>query len=361
MTALRLLLALLVVALAGPLAAHETTRSYLSTERDGTEVTARLRLAFRDIEVVAWMDDDLDGRITWGEAKGRLDIVNAYAAARLSLEAGGPCPLRPVGAGAVESGGIGYLDLAFDATCPDGAAPLRVGTALFAEIDPGHRLFLTATDGARQASAMLGTTDAPAELAAGAGGGGVLVSYFRAGVEHLIEGADHLVFLLVLILPAVAASGELRGRVLGVLAAVTGFTLAHALTLTAAATDLLRPPSALIETLVAVSILVTAVDNLRPFIPGPRSAMAAFFGTIHGFGFATALSALPLDGTGFALALLGFNLGIETAQIAVVLLAMPALMMLGGGRWTLWIGSAAAAVLACAWLWQRLPGLAGLV
>lgn len=178
-------------------------------------------------------------------------------------------------------------------------------------------------------------------------------------MEHFLAGTDHIVFLLVLILPVVAASGALRGRILSVVAAVTGFTIAHALTLTAAATDLLRPPSALIESLIALSILVTAVDNVRPFIPGPRAALAAFFGTIHGFGFATALSALLLNSGDFAVALLGFNLGIEAAQVGVVLLAVPALALLGGGRWIVQVGSAAAAVVAGVWLWQRLPPLVG--
>jgi hypothetical protein len=151
----------------------------------------------------------------------------------------------------------------------------------------------------------------------------------------------------------------MRGRVLGVVAAVTGFTIAHAVTLTAAATEILRPPSQLIETLIALSILVTAIDNVRPFIPGPRAALAAFFGTIHGFGFATALSGLALGGGGFVVALLGFNLGIEVAQLGVVLLALPALATLGG-RWVLWAGSALAAAISLVWLWQRAPALLGL-
>ena len=360
MTFGRLLIAVLLALLAGSAAAHETTRSYLSIERDGTELAARLALAFRDVEVVVWMDDNLDGRITWGEVKAQLDAATSYAAARISLDAGGPCPLQPAGAGVSKNGGTAYLELAFVATCPAKTKPLRVGSSLFNEIDPGHRLFLTATDGFRQTSAVIGTEDAPTELASDTGAGSAFAAYFRAGVEHLIAGADHLVFLLVLILPAIAAPGDMQRRALGVVAAVTGFTVAHALTLTAAATDLLRPPTALIEALIALSIIVTVVDNVRPFIPGPRTALAAFFGTIHGFGFATALSALPLDPAGFAVALLGFNLGIEAAQIGVVALVMPALAMLGPGRRVVRIGSAGAAVIAGVWLWQRLPLVVGL-
>ncbi len=356
---IRLLLAAALALLGGAAQAHETTRSYLALEREGAAVTARLSLAFRDVEVVAWMDEDLDGRITWGEAKARLDEATSYASARLDLEAGGACLLTPTGAGASRTGGVDYLDLAFAATCPEAAAPLEVGSTLFAEVDPGHRLFLTASEGGRQASMVLASGAAPTGIAPEARPLAGFATYFRAGVEHLLAGADHLAFLLVLVLPAAVGTGAMRGRVLGVVAAVTGFTIAHAVTLTAAATEILRPPSQLIETLIALSILVTAIDNVRPFIPGPRAALAAFFGTIHGFGFATALSGLALGGGGFVVALLGFNLGIEVAQLGVVLLALPALATLGG-RWVLWAGSALAAAISLVWLWQRAPALLGL-
>lgn len=353
-------LAAILGLLAGMAQAHETTRSYLALEREGTAVTARLSLAFRDVEVVAWMDEDLDGRITWGEAKARLDEAASYASARLDIVAGGTCPLTPTGAGASQSGGIDYLDLVFSATCPEAAAPLEVGTTLFAEIDPGHRLFLTASEGGRQASLVLASGATSTGIATDAGTFAGFATYFRAGVEHLLAGADHLAFLLVLMLPAAVGTGAIRGRVLDVVAAVTGFTIAHAVTLTAAATEVLRPPTQLIETLIALSILVTAIDNVQPFIPGPRAALAAFFGTIHGFGFATALSGLALGGGGFVVALLGFNLGIEVAQLGMVLLALPALATLGG-RWVLWTGSALAATISLVWLWQRAPALLELI
>ena len=116
-------------------------------------------------------------------------------------------------------------------------------------------------------------------------------------------------------------------------------------------TQLLRPPPDVINALIALSIAITASDNIHPFIPVPRAAVAAFFGIIHGFGFATALGALQLTGGSFVLALVGFNLGIEAAQIGLVLIVMPAL---AGGRWMLWFGSALAGSVALWWFWLRL-------
>ena len=95
-------------------------------------------------------------------------------------------------------------------------------------------------------------------------------------------------------------------------------------------------------------------DNVRPFIPAPRAAVAAAFGIIHGFGFAAALGSLDLDGWGFVAALVGFNLGIEAAQVGIVLLVMPTLYYFSAGRKVLWLGSAVAGLAGLWWIWQRI-------
>ena len=339
-------------------AAHETTRSYLTLARDGAALQADFRIAFRDIEVAVWMDEDLDGSITWGEAKRRLDAVSGYILAGVSADAGGPCQLARTGAAASETGGVAYLDLTFAGTCPSASAPLSLTSHLFGEIDPDHRMFVSAPSKGITTTALLSSKSPNVLLTPGAGGWlASFLHYVRAGVEHLLGGPDHLVFLLALILPAICGPLGARKAAAGVLAAVTGFTLAHALTVTAAMTEILRPPSALIEIVIAASILITAIDNVRPFLPAPRAAVAAFFGIFHGFGFASALGALQLTGGGFVAALVGFNLGIELAQVALVLLVMPVLYLIGAGRWMLWLGSAAAGFAALWWMFLRISPL----
>ena len=349
------ILVLVLLLLAGAVQAHETTRSYVTLTRTGPAIDLGIRVAFRDIEVAVWMDEDLDGKITWGETERRLAAVSAYVAAGLTLEAGGPCTLTQNTADNSPSGGIDYLDLGFSGICPSATAALTIATRLFTEIDPDHRMFVQSAMSGVSTSTLLSRADPSVTLSGDSGGAlASFVSYFRAGVEHLLAGADHMLFLMMLILPAVCAPGSAKTAGLRVLTAVTGFTLAHAVTLTAATTQLLRPPPDVINALIALSIAITAADNIRPFIPAPRAAVAAFFGIIHGFGFATALGALQLTGGSFVLALVGFNLGIEAAQIGLVLVTMPALYMLAGGRAMLWGGSALAGVLALWWFWLRL-------
>lgn len=351
----KILLFLLAAIWAGTADAHETTRSYVTLTRTGQAIDLNIRVAFRDIEVAVWMDENLDGKITWGETERRLAAVSAYIAAGLTLDAGGLCSLMQSTADNSTSGGIEYLDLDFTGTCPSATAPLTIATRLFTEIDRDHRMFVQSAMNGISTSTLLSRAEPTVTLSGNTGGAlASFASYFRAGVEHLLSGADHMLFLMMLVLPAVCATGSAKTAGLRVLTAVTGFTLAHAVTLTAATTQLLRPPPDVINALIALSIAITAADNIRPFIPAPRAAVAAFFGIIHGFGFATALGALQLTGGSFVLALVGFNLGIEATQVALVLVTMPALYMLAGGRRMLWFGSGLAGVLALWWFWLRL-------
>lgn len=348
---IRTLILLLLLAL--PAQAHETTRSYLDIDRQGANVTATLRVAFRDIEVIVWIDENLDGQVTWAEADRRLDAVAAYATSTLMLMAGGTCSLTRTSAGASQDGGIEYLDVGFAGQCPSATAPLTVQSRLFADVDPDHRMFLSSG----QTTAVLRATAPEATIAAGAATSSLWEtarSYFTAGVEHLLTGPDHIVFLLLLILPAITALTSTRAAASQILLAVTGFTVAHALTLTAASTALLRPPTDLISGLVAVSIILTAIDNIRPFLPGPRAASAGFFGLIHGYGFATILTGANLSGSQFATALVSFNLGIEAAQVMLVLGTAFALYALRGGQILLIAGSAAGGAAGLYWLWQSL-------
>lgn len=343
-----------VMLMANVAQAHETTRSYVRLDRDGAAVNLRMRVALRDIEVVVWIDEDLDGAITWAEVQRRIGTISDYMLAGFALDAGGACGLTRVATDVSQGGGIDYLDVTFAGTCPDAGQPLIVRSRLFTEIDRDHRMFFSAVVDGGTTTTLL--TAASPTVTLGAGTGGYfreLVTYFLSGVTHLLGGPDHLAFLLVLILPAVCNPGQRRAAVMGVVTAITGFTIAHALTLTAVLTNLLRPPSALIEALIAVTIIVTAIDNIRPFIPAPRAAMAAAFGIIHGCGFATALGSLDLDGLSFFVALVGFNLGIEVAQVALVLLTLPVLYYFGAGRLILQLGSAAAGLAGVWWLWLR--------
>jgi hypothetical protein len=191
------------------------------------------------------------------------------------------------------------------------------------------------------------------------------VSVFKLGMRHIAEGTDHLLFLLTLLLPAPLllranrwrAYSDVRHCLVRIAGIVTAFTIGHSVTLAAGALDLVRVPSRPIETLIAVSILVSAVHAFRPLFPGREAAIAGFFGLIHGLAFATTLAELGLGRWERVASILGFNLGIETMQLMVVAAALPSLVLLSRTRLYVAIrtgGALFAGLAASGWIAQRL-------
>jgi hypothetical protein len=149
----------------------------------------------------------------------------------------------------------------------------------------------------------------------------LFLSFVQSGLEHILFGIDHLMFVLGLI-------WLVRSRLM-LLKTVTAFTVAHSLTLAAAVLDLWRVPAAPVEAAIALSIALLAVElvnTARDTQPGLTSRapwLVAFgFGLLHGFGFATALGTLQVGANQVATALLGFNLGVELGQLAFVALLL---------------------------------------
>ncbi|MEG9433735.1 HupE/UreJ family protein [Terriglobus sp. ADX1] len=190
-------------------------------------------------------------------------------------------------------------------------------------------------------------------------------SLFRLGMRHIAEGTDHLLFLLVLLLPAPllavgsrwASTATVRQSLLHIIGIVTAFTIGHSLTLTLAAMNFVHVPARPVEVFIAVSILVSAVHALRPIFPGREAWIAAFFGLIHGLAFASTLDRLGLARWDRVLGILSFNLGIETMQLLVVAFVLPSLLLMSRTRaYSAFriTGAAFASVASAMWIVERL-------
>lgn len=179
---------------------------------------------------------------------------------------------------------------------------------------------------------------------------GKFVFYLGLGVEHIIGGIDHLLFLLALL----ALSKSLWETV----KIVTAFTVAHSITLSLAALGLVDVPASIIEPLIAASIVWVAVENLlAPSGAGRRWLIAAIFGLIHGLGFASALADLGLPRDALIQALIAFNIGVEIGQLAFVAVVMPPLVWasrLSRLRGVPQILSVIVALVGTVWLVERL-------
>jgi hypothetical protein len=155
--------------------------------------------------------------------------------------------------------------------------------------------------------------------------------YLVEGIWHIWIGFDHILFLLSLLLPAVLVHerrrwtgvGSFHAALVEVLWVVTAFTVAHSITLSLAALQFIELPSRLVESAIAASVVLAAANNLWPVVQRRRWLVAFSFGLIHGFGFASVLTELGLPKDALVLSLLGFNMGVEVGQLAVVAVFLP--------------------------------------
>lgn len=186
----------------------------------------------------------------------------------------------------------------------------------------------------------------------------------RLGMQHIAEGTDHLLFLLVLLLPAPllfdrkrwTTFGGVKYSLIHLLRIVTAFTIGHSLTLLLGAMGWVNLPGQPVEVLIAVSILVSAIHAWRPLFPGREALVAAAFGLVHGLAFAGTLASLSLDSTRMIISILGFNAGIELMQLMIVTVAVPMLIALSrttAYRLVRLGGALAASAAAVVWIIER--------
>ncbi len=351
-----------------PAQAHKPSDSYLLLKVDSAAVGGQWDIALRDLDFALGLDADGDGQITWGEVRTRHAEIAAYALARLRLDAdGAPCTLV-AGRQLVDEHTDGtYAVLEFSARCPQAPRSLAVGYTLFNALDPQHRGLLRLDYAGQSRAAVLGP-QAPTQVFELQALSRLrqFLDYAREGVGHIWVGYDHILFLLSLLLPAVllwgAAGwrpvGKFRPAFIDVLRIVTAFTVAHSITLTLATLGLLAPPSRLVESSIALSVVLAALNNVWPLFHARRWMVAFCFGLIHGFGFASVLQDLGLPREALVLALVGFNLGVEAGQLAIVAVFLPLAFAARRTRFyrrgVLVGGSLLIALVAGIWLAERL-------
>ncbi len=372
---------------AAPAWAHKGSDAYLDVQATapGAAMQLTLAIAIKDLDLVVPLDADADGKVTWGETKAAMPALRELLQADIGIDGEG-CRLAWTYGGLERRSDGAYLRFASDTSCA-GAASLRY--TLLRDEDATHRLLVT---GLVDGQALLSTWSplqpgglplrraASGSTAASAGvpsaphaGLAALWAYLEVGVQHLLQGYDHLAFLLALVLPlrlavgrrtqaAVAASqsenGEPRaGTWLVLLRTITAFTVGHSITLVLATLGWTAASPQWVEPAIAVTIGLTALLNLYPVRRLRTDVLALLFGMVHGYGFASLLTEAAAPSGLLPWALAGFNLGIECGQLLVVtawvLLSQVALrqpwygrMVVRGGSWVL-IG------LSALWFWQR--------
>src|SRR5262245_25142450 len=349
--------------------AHPVPFSYLDLRLDGQGVTGTLTVHVFDAAHELSIDPP-DGLLDAAVAAGRASALQALLASRLSLDAGGD-PLRI---------GWGALDVLPDKQSlrlPFGVEPgsnrgqtavkpgsnwgqtrvrppiLTLNVAIF-PYDPKHQTFVNIyEDAALRQQVILDASRASFEYFSGSprGTAALVGRFVAAGVHHILIGPDHILFLIGLLL--------LGGTIRRLALVVTSFTLAHSITLSIAALNLVSPPSRLVEPLIALSIVYVGVDNLM--VRGGRDVrvwIAFTFGLVHGFGFASVLREMDLPARALGWSLFSFNLGVEIGQLLIVVVVASAVAALGrrseaAGRRLVFAGSVVVVAAGTFWFVQR--------
>jgi hydrogenase/urease accessory protein HupE len=332
--------ALVIVSLAVPsrAGAHAVGLSRGDYSRSEQTVLATLTFARGDALVLApSLDADADGALAEAEVRAGNAALEAGVGRRIAVRAAGvDCVLAATAATLTPGDGIAVRETY---RCPGSSEGATVALdGLLEELPSGHRhmAHLVAEDrqvvlfhgqsalelGRPSPSGDVSMEHAPQHATAAAS----VIALFRMGIEHILTGYDHLLFLLGLVLVA--------PRARSLLPVVTAFTVAHSLTLGVAVLGLWTPPSRVVEPMIALSIAYVGVENvLMPGSVSKRWRVTFPFGLIHGFGFAAALRELALPRQAVPGALLSFNLGVEAGQIAVLAAMVPLVLLVQRTRW----------------------------
>lgn len=361
----RLLAACLLWTAAWAASAHEGSTSYLAIDAQagGPDLAGRFDVALIDLAWSLPLDVDADGALSWNEILARQTAIAGLLDEGLSLTRGGkPCAFAMREPWLTDRLGLPYLSIDVAAKC-ESAGPITLASSLFFEEDDTHRVLVSVRTPTDVHTATLAPISRSWSEPAAASAWRTALAFVWQGMWHVWIGYDHLIFLLLLLLPGVVRRGKSdddRGRAIALDLAriVTAFTVAHSITLGLAATALVRLPERPIEVAIALSLVVAGVMNLAPRLLRFRLPLAFGFGLVHGFGFANALAGHDTGGSPMWPVLAGFNIGVELANLAVIAALLPLLLWTGRFAWyaprVMPAVSLVAAAVGAAWMMQRL-------
>jgi len=359
----RLALALVVLAgLVAPARAHQSSIKYVDVTVDGTRATVAITIAPGDVTEPLGLPVDAKPPLADVLVPAAATYVQRWVGVATASDACTPAPpaIRPDPDGR-------FAVVAWDVSCPQATAALALDFTGFFALDARHEAVVTLHAPGEHGAPRVVRAGGPAivQLAADSPS---FAGWVAFGMHHIYAGPDHISFVLALLIVVVIARGRTgdweRRRPLAALRAtaivITGFTVAHSVSLIAAALGVIELPSRLVESVIAASIVYTALEDVvKPDVRW-RLALTVAFGLIHGLGFASMLAErLPEDDV--LVPLVGFNLGVEVGQLTIVAVALPAFLgvarLVGAVRYrrlAIPIAALPLVVVGTKWLFERM-------
>ena len=334
----------------GGVQAHPLSVSYAKFVIADAEITVTMRLPLDDMDLLLRLDRDLDGTVSDGELAAAVPALQAYFSTHVVLRTDGAASAPTIlqtGRWA-DSAAFPHVEaiLHFPILRPPAAVAIQV--RVLTDLYAGHRTLGDIHWGTHREEFVFQNGNTFEGTAASADWWSAARTFLVLGVEHILTGYDHLLFLVALL---VASRGIPQ-----LVAIVTSFTIAHSLTLVAATIGIMSLPPRLVEAAIALSIAYVGIENLVAREVRGRWKLTFAFGLVHGFGFANVLREMELPRQALASSLFTFNLGVELGQLGVVLLLWPLLRWVQASsyatavtRWT----SAVITVCGLGWFVQR--------
>ena len=372
------LLVTLIVGMAAPAGAHRLNESYLYFDVLSDGLEGRLEVRVEDLTEVLGLEIPDDEPAAVEAIQGQLGLIHDYASQHVTLRGpdGALWPLSYGDFSYLDTKNGAFVQLAFEVDTLTDSSPQswEVEFDIFFDELPDNRAFVLIgsyweggvfeNESDEFALFSPGETVQMIDLDDPSWWKGFRQTV-KLGIDHIEIGTDHILFILVLVLPSVLVARGMQwspapnfsSSLWRVLKIATMFTIAHSITLTLGGLGVVDLPTKPVEVLIAVSIAAAAAHNLWPKFANREWLIAFGFGLFHGLGFAGLLSDLGLDRTRRFSSLLGFNVGIELGQLAIIILIFPVLFILRRTwiyMWILRLGSVLMAVVAFGWMFERL-------
>lgn len=355
---------------------HAFNQSYIYLRIESGKIEGRIEINLVDLNRSIGTGFREDLTVTADEVAAEIEKIEAYLYPRIGFAiAGKPIELERQGHAIYRSAGSQYVSCKYELLGIEGIPDaLEITHSLMYDTDPEHRGYVVIEQffdqGRFNNEGDFGLifdpdrTTQTLDLKNRSKWTG-MKAIIREGVHHIWIGHDHILFLIALLLASVlrrdgrgwAPEESFGASLVQVLKIVTVFTIAHSVTLTLAALDVVSIPSKWVESIIALSIAVAALDVFFPIFKKRILLVVLLFGFFHGFGFANVLGDLRITGGDLALSLFGFNIGVEVGQLAIVMVVFPMLFMMRLSllytRFFVYAGAALSIFVAMYWFIER--------
>lgn len=366
---MRLLLFVLLCLISSSCFSHQFSTANLTMKQtsDNTH-KGYLALSVKDLQQTLSLDPNADGRLTWGEIESSKKIINDYINKNLIIKSDQKhcSPVWTHSISLMDSYGETLLKLPLELTC---SSPINLVYTAFFDTASDHKLLINWELSQGSAQAII---DQPGQYfslkASDQPIFDTFAFYLYQGMIHIWIGLDHVLFIIALLLHFAWNHSRSRSNPLNnsanhqfklkpLIWLITGFTIAHSITLTLTALDWISVSSKWAEVGIAISVAYSALNVLTHWVKR-IIFMTVAFGLLHGLGFAGALSELGLSQSNQLTSILGFNLGVEIGQVVIILLAFPILWIIKKQptlqKIIIPATTFAIFVLGLYWVWQRI-------